>query len=417
MGNNGKVKMPNLHGKTIWLEGLGGFFHDTFRNKAGELCYSKKWKLRECHSGKKNVIALRTNDWKMAVKKAREITAKIVKGEPVGVDATRIKIKHLFNLVFEDYDARHLCSKDKVEDGINHLLTHFDPDTSATYITYASLDEYLQKRRKEGAADSTIKGELAALRRGYTLGQKGFKLEIRGIKCDVALTSHPVFPTIKLDNAREGFFELDEFEAVQKHLPELVRPVIVCGFYTGWRFKEILKLEWCRVNQQTGTMWLEGSMTKNGKPRSFPYGLLPPLKEMFEKQRAYTDAVGKLTGQKIQWVFHRAGKPIKSIKGAWKKAVNAAGVPQRIFHDFRRTAATNLVLAGVPRQLAKRLTSHLTDAVFDRYFQPKQKQLEESVERLAAFYQEQQPPTPIPEEKKVAVGGAGNVLAFSGRKK
>ena len=54
----------------------------------------------------------------------------------------------------------------------------------------------------------------------------------------------------------------------------------------------------------------------------------------------------------IPWVFHRRGKPIKDFYGAWALACKKAGVPQRIPHDFRRTAVRNLERAGVPRSVA-----------------------------------------------------------------
>jgi hypothetical protein len=36
-------------------------------------------------------------------------------------------------------------------------------------------------------------------------------------------------------------------------------------------------------------------------------------------------------------------------------------------HDFRRSAARNLLKMGVRKELAKRITGHLTDEMFDRY--------------------------------------------------
>lgn len=88
----------------------------------------------------------------------------------------------------------------------------------------------------------------------------------------------------------------------------------------------------------------------------------PPV----EAQRAHTEKVNKLQGRIIPKVFHR-GKAVKDFRGAWKKACEAAGVPGRIFHDFRRTAVRNLERAGVSRSVAMLMTGHKTEAIYRRY--------------------------------------------------
>ena len=68
------------------------------------------------------------------------------------------------------------------------------------------------------------------------------------------------------------------------------------------------------------------------------------------------------------WVFSRAGEPIKSFKAEWARATKAAGVPNLRFHDLRRTAVRNLVrIHGLDRTVAKKISGHLTDAMFEQY--------------------------------------------------
>ncbi len=85
---------------------------------------------------------------------------------------------------------------------------------------------------------------------------------------------------------------------------------------------------------------------------------------------------------------HRQGVQIKSFKTAWKNATQAANLPGRIPHDFRRTAVRNLEKAGVSRSVAMKLTGHLTESVYGRYAIVSESDLIEGVEKLSALHRD-----------------------------
>ena len=83
---------------------------------------------------------------------------------------------------------------------------------------------------------------------------------------------------------------------------------------------------------------------------------------------------------------HYKGKPISSIKRTWKTACEKIGLEDRMFHDLRRSAVRNLVRAGVPQVVAKKISGHKTDSVFNRYNIVSESDLREATEKLSKYF-------------------------------
>jgi integrase len=221
-------------------------------------------------------------------------------------------------------------------------------------ITTAKLRAYVADRKDAGAAAATINRELAIVKRAFSLAMKDGKLPTR-----------PYVPMLQENNTRKGFFERDQFDAVVKHLPAEIRPVVRFAHATGWRVSsEILPLEWRQVDWQGRVVRLDPGTTKNGEGRSFPF--TAALETILKEQHTEHERL-KSAGRIVPHVFHRDGDRICSFRGAWKAACKAAGVPGRILHDFRRTAVRNLERAGVPRSAAMAMVGHKTESIYRRY--------------------------------------------------
>jgi integrase len=112
----------------------------------------------------------------------------------------------------------------------------------------------------------------------------------------------------------------------------------------------------------------------------------------------------------IPYVFHRNGKPIHGYLDGWRAACKRAAVekrgsletvirPQllgRTPHDFRRTAARNLIRAGVAQHIVMQLCGWKTDAMFRRYAIVDERDLRDAVAKLAGV-------TPAPKHLENAV--------------
>ena len=116
------------------------------------------------------------------------------------------------------------------------------------------------------------------------------------------------------------------------------------------------------------------SKTKTG--RVLP--ISPPLKQVLDRRLARR-APGDTK------VLGRDGVTVRQWRHALRDACRRAGVPPRLLHDCRRTAARNLIRAGVPERVAMLLTGHKTRAVFDRYNIVNERELLTAGVRLATY--------------------------------
>ena len=307
-----------------------------------------------------------------AVKLLRRRLAEMGTGRTPGPDAERVTFEDLARMLTDDYVTNERPSLERVRSSLKHLREHFGL-SRALDITSDRLTAYVGKRRAEGAALATIGNELAALRRGFSLAIRAGHL-----------THRPVFPVLSIQNARQGFFERAEFEKVREQLPAPLRPVVTFAYLTGWRKREILNLRWRDVDFTAGMIRLEPGTTKNKRGREFPFAALPELASLMQTQRDATTDLECRTAELVPWVFHRAGKRIRSYDVAWRAACERAKVPGRLMHDFRRTAVRALERAGVSRSVSMALTGHLTESIFRRYAIVAEADLREGVSKLAA---------------------------------
>lgn len=290
-------------------------------------------------------------------------------------DAERLTFEEMAAMLADDYRMNERRSLARAKQSLAHLRGFFGRSVAAD-MGSQQIAAYVRHRMTEAeppAKPATVRRELSALRRMFTLARQHGRIAFA-----------PTFPRIEERNARTGFFEAEQLEAVLTHLPEHLRNVAVFAYLTGWRRGEVLSLRWANVDFSSQTVRLEPGSTKNGEGRTFPFGTFPELAALLTEQREATRHLERAAGKLVPWVFHhRGGQEIRDFYSAWRIACRAAGVPGRIFHDFRRTAVRNLERAGVPRSVSMKLTGHKTEAVFRRYAIVCEADLSEGVAKLA----------------------------------
>jgi integrase len=362
------------------------------------------WWIRYYRNGKRYEQSTRTKREKVARKKLKLIEGEIAKGLPVTPAIEQLTFKEAVQDVVNDYRVNGKRSLADVQCRIDKHLLPFFGHRRMVSISSADARAYVakrqaeteiitrahQRRRKDGTmrnvpeqrrtiarpSNGQINRELAILGRAFALAVEAGKL-----------LHMPKIKKLKEQNVRTGFFERDEFERVRTHLQADLQPVVTFAYLTGWRIdSEILSLQWRQVDLHAGTVRLDPGTTKNSEGRLLPFrDKLPELRDVLEQQWRRTKAVEQERGAIIASVFHRNGKPIRDMRAAWISACEAAGCPQRIRHDFRRTAVRNLERAGVSRSVAMKITGHLTESVYRRYAIVSEGDISDGLAKLATL--------------------------------
>jgi integrase len=280
-------------------------------------------------------------------------------------DGTPLTFDILAQAYLEDYTLQRYRTMNTARGRVEHLRGFFG-GWAAEAITADRVRTYQLHRRTEAAEAATINRETSALSRMFQLAVR------RGL-----LERMPLFSKRLEENPpREGFFEHVEYLKVRAHLPASYQDVLDFAYYSGWRKQEILGLTWAEVDLHGRVIRLPPGRSKTKTGRVLPISL--PLHAVLTRrlrQRRPSDAR----------VFHRDGVPVRTWRTALRDACRQAHVPPRLLHDCRRTAARNLIRAGVPERIAMLLTGHKTRAVFDRYNIVNEQELLSAGERLAAY--------------------------------
>ena len=282
-----------------------------------------------------------------------ELAAEQHGGRPfVGPQQERITVGELLEGLERDYKLRDKWSV-KNASNVKPIRERFGTWRAAD-VTSEVIGKHIEELRAEGYSNATVN------RRTQLLGQ-AFKVAIRNKQ----LSQAPFIPRLsEVGNERQGFFETADFDAVVAHLPEYLQDFGRFGFLTGWRKGSIESLRWADVGEDV--IYLLAKNSKGRKAETMPLeGELGAIIERRRSAQMLKDGNG--TNRLAEFVFHRDGQPIGDFRKAWATARKKANVDHKLFHDLRRTASRNMIVAGVPQAVAMKITGHKTDSMFRRY--------------------------------------------------
>ena len=367
-------------------------------------CYLRgaTWWVGFYQNGKLIRESAKTSDRNEALKHLRKCTRNAAKAEAQNVPYLTSKdrkrrVSELIAALEKDYQLRGKLSP-QARSNFKRISADFGAYRGLS-LTREIIDDYITRRIEDGTAPASINRHTQLLTQCFEFAE---------------IPAPRIRKLSEVGNERSGFFETEHLEAVLENLPDFLRDFAKCGFVIGWRKGALQTLRWSDVTDDV--IYLRAKHSKSRKPESVP--LVGELKEIIERRRAAAvwqseDGPAHFS----DYVFHHQGQPVGDFRKRWWTACCAAGVGKlvcptcradvdadhmcsqcgqtwkkdelrytgAIFHDFRRTAARNLVRAGVPVPVAMKITGHRTDSMFRRYAIVDEDQKREALQKTEAY--------------------------------
>jgi integrase len=124
-----------------------------------------------------------------------------------------------------------------------------------------------------------------------------------------------------------------------------LRIIVIAALDSGLRRGELLAQRWEDIDFARRLLFVSKSKTPEGEFREVP--LTARFFNLLSEMRQDTGLI-----------FAFKGKPIRSIKTAWRTALTRAGIRRSRFHDLRHTFNSRLIDAGVIREVRMSLMGH-----------------------------------------------------------
>ena len=238
------------------------------------------------------------------------------------------------------------------------LVEHFG-NRKVKSLTHADIEAFKLARLKVPTIRGTqrsiaaVNRELELLRAILNFAHRQDWIAKNPFKSGASLIS-------KADEAqRERVMTFEEEERLlaacetdsRKHL----RPILIAAVDTGMRRGELLKLKWRNIDFAARSIEIEAFNTKTARARTvaMTFRLESELKRLIEN--APQDTEGLVFGIK------------DNFKNGFAAACKAAGIEGLRFHDFRHTAITRMIEAGMQPAEVMRVSGHTTPTMLWRY--------------------------------------------------
>ena len=273
------------------------------------------------------------------------------------------KFKDLCN-IFLDYSKTNKKDYKRDVAKVEMFLEYFGANTLAKNITPAKI-ENLKAKLTEKYSNAYVNRFLACLKTIFNLALKNNLLVYNPMKA---------VKMMKEDNYKIRYLTQDEEIRLFQHLPEHLKPIVICALQTGLRKGNILKLRWELVDLEYGFIEVLAQQNKGHKIIKIP--LSDKLLEVLNNLPRISEYV---------FANPETGMPYRDISDAFNTACKRASIKNFRFHDLRHTVATRLVEKGIDLRVIQEIMAHSTIVTTQRYMHPTPKRKKDAIEVLNSY--------------------------------
>lgn len=287
--------------------------------------------------GRRQRIALKTSDKFAAGAEAAELVANIEARKP----RQRLTVGQIVEAYLEQSEA---IWKDIERHHWKSARVYFEG------LPVSDVDERVCKlfAAKDGRKPGSTRKSLSTIRAALRWAER---------KALIDKAPHiwlpPAPPPRDRRLSREEFAKLELAADATAHLSAF----IAIARYTAARAGAILSLRWEQVD------FAQRRISLGGAGRQKRRAVVPLHPDLAFRLALMREAA------ETEYVIEWAGKPVKSIKNAFRKAVERAGLDKSITpHCIRHTAASWMAMAGIPMSEIAAVLGHSDSRVTEKHY-------------------------------------------------
>jgi integrase len=205
-----------------------------------------------------------------------------------------------------------------------------------------------ERRRRRASANRTMTVLRAALNQAFREGKAHTDSAWRTVK-----------PFREVERARVRYFTTDEIKRLVNAAQGPFRALVNAALFTGCRYGELARMRVGDFNPDAGTVFV--GQSKSGKAR---HVVLTDEGQRFFSQITAGKSTDALMLPKTNGSAWAASHQLRPMEEACK----AAKIPRAGFHILRHTAASHLVMSGVPMPVVAQNLGHADSRMTEKHY-------------------------------------------------